>query len=283
MKTKKPKEKEFQFYVVNLPIKGNKNENIELYSEFFRFIYNRKKHIKIGGDKAAIIRTFTESESSNPKMFYGYITSFTEVGSEWFNSEKMEKVKHEIPKHLFANPKESAYIFIPKLHRFILIKGSHGISLAATKKYFEGLQEKMKKYEFDVHVEVAKDAITQIMNAKTVKTLNIEFNYSNADAGGHAFKFVDKEMKDSNTGSLKVSAKSNDDTGINVKNSTILQGSLELAKSYGSAEALIFTEDGSKRVNTDDYPLILKEKGYIEDLKALYTKFYNKLVQHLDK
>lgn len=49
------KEKDFQFYVLNIPIKENKTENIDLYSKFFEYIFNRRKPVDIGGDKAVII------------------------------------------------------------------------------------------------------------------------------------------------------------------------------------------------------------------------------------
>lgn len=275
------KEKEFKFYVINLPIKGNKKDNIELYSEFFEYIFKRKKPVDIGREKAAIIRTFNKVDEKN-KIYYGYITSFTKVGENWFNIETMDKQEYSIPKHLFANPKESYYFFLPKFHRLVIMKSTGGITLANCMKFFLGLKKAIsKKYDFDPHYEVSKDAIEKIINADIVKSITMKFSYSNADIGDDAFDFVDNDLKRSNTDSIRITAQSHSANGINIQESQILSGGLGLSQSYGETQAVISNNGRQETVRTENYPLIIRMQASLGDFQNFYNKVYDRIKTYL--
>lgn len=277
------KEKEYKFFILNLPISGNKSDNVELYSNFFEYIFSRKKAVDISLDKAAIIRTMNKVEGKH-KIYWGYITSFTKVGTDWLNLDTMDKEEFPIPKNLFANPRESYYFFIPKFHRIVIMKSTGGISLSNSEKYFLGLKKQIaKKFDFDVHPEVSSDAIDMILNADVVKSLTIDFSYSNADIGDDAFDFVDEEMKNSNTNSLKITARSNEPEGIDIKESTILSGSIELSKSYGNTKAVVVNAGRRRIIRTHDHPFTMLMNASIGDFGAFYHKVYDTLKNYLNK
>lgn len=278
------KEKEFKFFILNLPIVGNKSDNVELYSNFFEYIFSRKKAIELSKDKAAIIRTMNKSDDGKYKIYWGYITSFTKVGSTWLNLYKMDKEEFQIPQNLFANPRESYYFYLPKFHRIVIMKSGDGISLGNAEKYFLKLQNEInKKYDFNVHHEISSDALEIIYKADVVKSIVIDFSYSNADIGDEAFDFVDEEMKNSNINSLKITARSNTPEGIDISESKIISGSMELSKSYGNAQAVIVNAGKRRTIKTQDYPFIMSVHANIADFGAFYHKVYDKLKQYLGK
>lgn len=275
------KEREFNFYVINLPIRENKKENIPLYEDLIIALFKKRKPVLIAKDKAAIIRTMTSSSGTN-KIIYGSMSTFTMIGKDWLNIEKLEKQSFELPKNLFPNLRESYYFFFPKYHRFLLMKSTNGVSLGNVVKYFINARDKkVSSHEYDVHYEVSKDAIKEIMNADFVKTLKISVSYSNADIGSTAFKFVDKELKESNTQTLQIMAKSNREEGIDINKSKMLKGSLDLSKSYGSAEASIVKNNKKRKVKTENYPFLLKLKSNIGDLQKFYNGLFHKLAEYL--
>lgn len=274
------KEKEFQFYIINLPIVGNKRENASLYEDFFKSIYKKRKPVLIARDKAAILRTMTISDDK--KVIYGNISTFNKIGKDWLNIDKMEKESYELPKNLFPNLRESYYFFIPKFHRLVLMKTSGGITLGNALKYFMEVRRKnITDHEFDVHFEVSKDAIKEIYNADLIKTLKISISYSNADIGDAAFKFVDRELKASNTEFIEINAKTKSQEGINLEGSKILKGSLGLSASYGTAEASIIKNSRKKIVKTEDYPFLLKLRANFGDMTGLYTRVFDRLRDYL--
>ncbi|MBL7912641.1 MAG: DUF4747 family protein [Bacteroidia bacterium] len=277
------KEKEFQFYIINIPIKPNKEANAELYEKFFKSVFDRKKYMKIGKDKAAILRTYNKSDS-NHGIIYGYFSTFTRIdGKHWINLDNMEKESHEIPKNKFPNLRESYYFFFPKIHRFVVMKTSSGVSLKSVLAYFHELKKDLKEPDFEVFYELSKNSFKEILSAEVVNSLCIEVSYSNAGIGNDAFKFVDKDMKDSNTQKIKIEAKAEKGNGINIKESKILEGSLKLAESYGNATASVTVNKRRRTIKTENYPFVLKIKSSLADFARFYNKLFSETNDYLKK
>jgi hypothetical protein len=274
------KEKEYSYYVINMPIKGNHDVNEKLYTDFFMFLYNHKKPVTIKGEKAGIIRKCTKTDDG--KALFGYVSTFTKLGKNWIDVDKLEMEEFNVPKSKFPNHKESPFYFYPELHRLVILKTSDGVPINSISKYFLELSKSIRKYEFDVFVETSSDIIEEIMNAERVLQLNYTITYTNADIGPDAYEFLDGELKNSHVKSMDITVKSDKDSSIDINKSKILKGATELSKEYGSFEAKIINKEGKRKtIKNNDYPFILLIKSNLSELNSTVNRIFTGLTKHL--
>lgn len=275
------KEKDYNYYVINIPIKGNHEENEELYKEFFMFLYQHRKPVEIKGEKAGIIRKCTQTDDG--KSMFGYVSTFTKIGKNWIDIEKLEKEEVDIPKNKFPNLKESMFFFFPKFHRILILKTNDSASINLIMAYFIELKKSIRKYDFDVFLETSSNIIDEVLSADKVLTLKYNITYTNADTGTAAYEFLDNELKKSKTKSMEITVKSEKNEGIEINESEILKGATELSKEYGSFEATIIKEGKRKKIKTKDYPFTLKVKSNLSEINASINKMFANLSKHLGK
>ena len=275
------KEKELSYHIINIPIKGNHKEDEQLYSDFFTFLYQNRKLVEIKGDKAGIIRRCTPVQDG--KALYGYISTFTKIGKNWIDIEKLEKEEVEIPKNKYPNLKESLFFFFPKFHRILILKSNDSPSINLVMAYFMELRKSIRKYDFDVFLETSSNIIDEVLKADKVLTLQYNITYTNADTGTSAYEFLDNELKKSNTNSMQITVKAEKNQGIEINESKILKGATELSKDYGSFEATIISNGQRKKIKTKNYPFLFKVKSNLAELNDTVNKIYDKVLNHINK
>jgi hypothetical protein len=283
MKTKKS-----NFYIINLIIrkaKSNEDLNHTQYSELFLEFAKENPNASSSADKECMIVTAVPWEDDNRKIF-GQFVEYTNIDKrKWFNLLKKDlDPDFQVPEHLRANSKRQEFFFFPEFHRFCYVFDSknlitpqnverflsNGLTKFFNKKYPE-------KYYPEVIIEKDRNTIDQILNARSIYSLDIHVTYSNSDFGPEMKMFFDNEMKASNADKVHLNIQNKNNEPLQVRDSKIIRGALEASASHGTVEASI-KEDGKQRkikVKTADHPAKIKVPfpGIPEFTKDIYRFF----------
>lgn len=124
--------------------------------------------------------------------------------------------------------------------------------------------------DFEVCIEQSDDAFERITSAEQILKLHIDISYSNADIGDDAYEFMDNQLRSGEVGRLKMDITPNHNKNI-ITTGMVINGSLKVAQSNGSAQATIV--EGGKRVvlDTKQHPrtIIIKCVETLMSLKVV--------------
>jgi len=252
------------FYILNIKLR-KKNSTKDLspkdYVRLFNDLYKRKIHKESSSSKHCIIRfLFEEKPGQGTNYLYGSMAQFTFIHNErWFNLASLDlDNEFKVPDGLFPDAVITEYVFIPSAHRFCFRTSSDiRISPYPVKKFLDAALNEVCKADEIVHVDVESDRTTidTILAAKELRKLIIDINYSNLDTGDDLKKFVEEDIKASNSSRLKIEATQKPDVSIDVKKSKILTGALQSSVSDGEAEATILDNNNRvQTIKTSDFP-----------------------------
>ena len=284
--SKKQKEKEFYFYVINIKLRDKESKS-DLkpsdYTRVFKSLFNNRVHKRSSNTKHCIIKNLFEEKENNEVVYLsGLIAQFTYIENEkWFNVKSMDiDEEFAAPEGLFPDAKMTEYVFIPKAHRFCYkITSEFQTNPYPIKNFFEkALNEVCKPNEY-VQVDVETDASTieLILASPVIKKLIIDINYSNFDSGNILKRFVDDDVRQSNTSRLKIEATQKPGVSIDVKESKILSGAISSSLSNGETQARVIDEKGKTHtVKTSDFPLKDHVFGFPSRFNALV---HNKIME----
>ena len=276
----------YNFYTLNVKLrkKNSKNDSPpEDYVRLFKKVNNKKIHKESSPNKHCIFRfMFEEMEGKKVLYLSGTFAQFTFIHNErWFNIASLDVDKEfKVPDGLFPDAKITEFVFVPSAHRFSYrVSGEFNISPYSIKKFLEfALDEASNADEFvQVDVESNKSSLKAIFSARIIKKLLIDINYSNTDVGDDLQKFVEEDIKASNTSRLKIEATQKPDVSIDIKKSKILTGAIESSVSNGETEAVIIDEnDRVKKIKTSDFPL----KEAVHGFKSRFSQLvYEKILK----
>jgi len=253
------------FYLINVKLR-KKNSTRDLsskdYVNLFKKVYERKIHKESSANKHCIIRFLFENKDSHNNIEYlsGTMAQFTYIHNErWFNLQSMDlDNEFKVPDGLFPDAVITEYIFSPVAHRFAYRTSSEiRITPYSVKKFLDAALNEVCNEDEIVHVDVESDKISieTILSARELRKLVIDINYSNLDTGDDLKKFVEEDIKASNTDRVKIEASQKPDVSIDVKKSKILTGALEASVSNGEAEATIVDDNNRvQKIKTSDFP-----------------------------
>jgi hypothetical protein len=264
MAPKPEKPKHYRFYILNIKLRkkgSNKEASVDEYINLLKRLYNKKIHTESSPSKHCILRFLFEEKDSD-KIIYlsGSFAQFTYIQNErWFNLDSLDIDKEfKVPDGLFPDAVSTEYIFIPSAHRFCFRTHANlSISPYPVRKFLEKALDSVCSADDYVQVDVETDVSTieMIFNAKEIRKLYININYSNLDTGSSFKEFVENDIKSSNTSQIKIQATPKPDGSIDIDKSTILKGALESSASDGEAEAVIIDQnDVRKKIKTTDFP-----------------------------
>lgn len=256
--------KYLSFFIVNLKLR-NRGDNSDVdpseYIRIFRKVYRQKVHAPSSNSKNCIIRfMFEEKEKGEIEYLYGTFAQFTYIQNErWFSLESLDMDNEfKVPNGLFPDAKITEFVFIPKAHRFCYrVFSGFNVSPYGIKKFLEVSLGSVlpDKYYLQVDVESDRSTLDLIFSSELIKKLSIDINYSNSDIGTDLKKFVEEDIRSSNTSRLKIEATQKPNVSINVKGSKILTGAVESSISNGETEATIIGDDNKvKKIKTSDFP-----------------------------
>ncbi len=273
------------FYIINVKLRNNfnsKDASPNDYANLFKRMFDKKIHAQSSYGKHCIIKTLVPHREDGTLLYYsGTLAQFTYIKNEkWLNLNSLDlDEEFKVPEGLFPDAVFTEYLFIPAAHRFIFRTASSiSISPYPVKDFLEkALEEASKKDEY-IHVDVEKDtaSIKAIINAREIKKLIIDINYSNFDNVEDYQEFMEEDMKASNTSRMKIEATQKPDISIDVNKSIILKGAMETSVSNGETIAKVINQNGqTETIRTSEYPL---REFVLSTLTSFNEKVYEKVM-----
>lgn len=261
---KAQKERHFGFHILNVKLRDSRTKKDLLpadYVKLFKKVYNQKIHKESSPNKHCIFRfLFEEKEKNKVQYLSGTFAHFTFIQNDkWFNLKSMDlDTEFKIPDGLFPDAKIADFVFIPEVHRFCYkVTNEFKVNPYPIKKFLEmALDKATEKNQFvQVDVETDVSTLNAILSARVIKKLHIDINYSNADFGIDAKKFVDDDIRNSNSSRIIIEATQKPYKSIEVNQSQILKGAIESSISNGETTAKIIDENNkTQTIKTKNFP-----------------------------
>jgi len=246
-----------KIFAFNVKLRSNERSGEEAYIALFEKMFSEKI---IGTPKrgnSMILRTQFKTTISGNTILYGKLARFTKLDSdEWINLSNLEKSQYELPENMFPNLKETDYFFIPQAHRFCIRKVANLVSVYQVEEF---LQDSLRKCrtsteQVDVFVEQSSETIEKILNAVSVRRIELEISYTNNDIGDEASEYVDDIIKEMRANKVKMIVSPDQENNLSLDNQ-FLRGAVELAKSNGIVKASIINNNNQhEKVITKDHP-----------------------------
>jgi len=252
------------FYTINLKLRKNHNHRDatrQEYIDIVKKVFNRKIHKPSSNGKHCIIRTLLDrTEDGNVNYLYGLLAQFTYFENKsWFDIDTLDvDLQFQLRDGLFPDAVETEFVFDPDNHKFSFItKSSIAISPYPVRAFWEEALNAVKDEADFIHVDVvtSQDFIVELSKARQIRRLEIDLNYSNSGIGSITKDVVDKDLKRTNAknASIVITAKRNE--GIDIQNSDIIKGALELSEEDGEAKARVINENGNLvDISTKKFP-----------------------------
>lgn len=283
----KPERSRRQYFrILNIKLRrksDNKDQSSEDYIRLFKSVVRKKIHSESSPSKHCIFRfMFEEKDKKRIILLSGTFAQFTFIHNEkWFNLDSLDlDEEFKIPKGLFPDAKITDFVFVPSAHRFCYkINSQFNASPYSIKKFLEtALNEAAQSNEYvQVDVESEKATLKKILAAKEIRKLLIDINYSNVDVGDDLQKFVEDDIKASNTSRLKIEATHKPANSIDINSSKILQGAIESSISNGETEATIIDQnDKLQKIKTTNYP---RKEGVFGTPSMFKDLVYDKIMR----
>jgi hypothetical protein len=252
------------FHILNVKLRNRRNKkdvSPEEYVRLFRRAFKQKIHKESSPGKHCIFKfMFEEKDEKQTQYLAGTFAQFTYIQNErWFNLNSLDlDSEFHVPDGLFPDAKIAEYVFVPAAHRFCYrVSYEFNVPPKSIKKFLELALDEVcdSKHFVQVDIESDRASLNAILSARVIKKLLIDINYSNTDLGDDLKKFVEDDIKASNSSRLKIEATQKPDVSIDVQKSKILTGAIESSISNGETEATIIDEnDKVQKIKTSSFP-----------------------------
>lgn len=258
------KARHHSFHILNVKLR-KKNNTKEVspndYIKLFRRVVKDRIHTESSPGKHCIFRfLFDTKENGIVQYLSGTFAQFTFIQNEkWFNLNSLDlDNEFKVPDGLFPDAKITEFVFIPEAHRFCYrVSSEFKVPPYSIKKFLEHALDKASEANQFIQVDVESDraSLDKIFNAREIRKLLIDINYSNTDIGDDLKQFVEDDIKASNTSRLKIEATQKPAVSIDIEKSKILSGAIESSVSNGETEATVLDEnDRVQKIKTSDFP-----------------------------
>ncbi|MGN5953205.1 DUF4747 family protein [Sphingobacterium lactis] len=270
------------FYIFNIKIQSKKtgDERTKEYLNIIKKLSVSKKPYPITKNEAVMMYGLLGySEKEIPEYVYGRIARGTYIEGDEVNVLDGDKVVKKPNQKGLMMPIQADFIFIPKIHRLGLEKVVGGPSPFNVYDFlYDRLTELLDEEDIlSVVLEKDEKIIEEIYNAKALFGLKYKISYTNDDLTPTFGKELDHQLKAGNVGSLIVSAKAdNKDEGLNLDESVILKGGLELAERNGEIQSAQIKRPDSNQIvsiSNASKPKVVDEKYDEEGNK--WQQWYN--------
>jgi hypothetical protein len=260
---KKKKLEKVHGYIFNIKLNSDKRDTETSISEIFDKVFESKVRQTVTKDRVAFLRLRAKHATAAgvgfDSSYYvsGRITTVINIDADaWFNMDNFEPDKVEIPQNMKANMRESRFVLVPSAHRLFLESNSDGVARTIALKFlFNALNSVVDTdEEVEVIIETERESFENIINANTVKKLELTVSKVNGDTTEDDIQWMDEQINASNARKILVSVEAPKGEGIEISTSKILNGMVGLASQNGHAKAHIVDEEGNRSVvNTNDY------------------------------
>lgn len=242
------------FYIFNIKIQSKKTgeERTREYLNIIKKLSVTRKPYSISKNEAVVMYGLLGySEKTIPEYVYGRIARGTYIEGEEIEVLDGDKVVVKPNDKGLLKPVAADFIFVPEIHRLGLEKVVNGPTPNDIYNYlFDRVNEFVSEDDIiTIVLEKDEKIIEEIYSAKAVFGLKYKISYTNDDLTPTFGKELDEQLKAGNVGSLIVSAKAdNKDEGLNLEESVILKGGLELAEKNGEIQSAQIKKPGSNKI-----------------------------------
>lgn len=246
------------FYLYNMVIQPVEKQSPDAYIDIFKRIFNLRESVPLSKSYHLAMRSLN---FQNDGSLYGTFIKFQDLEKEnWYNSKTNTFEPVEINEDLHPNIKEIAFYFYPDRHRLAV---ESYIAPSLVLLFFEknlSLVTEGSEVEVVFNVVKTKESIAKIASNKSLTKLEICISYTNSDNLQGWERFIDKDNKDSNVTSMKLTATGQADKPIDLEKNRMLLAALALSRENGYASAIERTDNGIKKISSEDSPEIVRIK-----------------------
>ncbi|AYL97359.1 DUF4747 family protein [Mucilaginibacter celer] len=272
------------FFTINIKLRKLHNDRDATRDEYLDLItkvYSRKIHKPSSNGKHCIIKyLLPRRENDEVKYLYGKIAQFTYFENKsWFDIDKLDvDVQFQLRDGLFPDAVETDFVFDPDNHKFSFItKSSIAISPYPLRLFWEEALIAVKDDDEFIHVDVITglDFKEKLTNSRSVRRLEIDLNYSNSGIGTLSKKIIDEDLKKTNAKNATIIMVAKKDEGLDIANSSIIKGALELSEEDGEAKAKIIDSSGNLvDISTKQFP---KKEFFYSNAIHLVDNLFEKI------
>lgn len=279
------------FFTINIKLRKIHNEReatLEEYISLIKKVHERKIHKASSPGKHCILKFLLNKKDDNDKIEYltGRITQFTYFENKnWFDIDTLDLDKQfQLRDGLFPDAAEADFIFDPYSHKFSYVKKSSvSISPYPLRNFWEEALNTVKEENEFVHVDVVtgENFMKLLNDSRQIRKLEIDLNYSNSGIGTITKEILDDDLKGLNPKSATIIIVARPNEGLEINNSKIITGALELAQEDGDAKAKVIDRNGNLiEISTKNFP----EKDFFDsNLLMLWDNFIEKMRQKWPK
>jgi len=251
-------------FTINIKLRKFENQRDatrEEYIDLITKVFTRKIHKPSSNGKHCIIKyLLPKNEDGEIKYLYGKIAQFTYFANKsWFDIDKLDvDLQFTLRDGLFPDAVETDFVFDPDNHKFSFItKSSIAISPYPLKVFWEEALDAVKNESEHIHVDVVtgKDFNERLASSRAIRRLEIDINYSNSGIGSITKAVVDNDLKKTNAKNANITMVAKKNESLNIEDSDIVKGALELSEEDGEARAKIVDQSGNLvDISTRQFP-----------------------------
>ncbi|MEB0263391.1 MULTISPECIES: DUF4747 family protein [unclassified Mucilaginibacter] len=252
------------FFTINIKLRkenNNRDATREEYIHLIRKVYSRKIHKPSSSGKHCIIKYLLDHKENDVLQFlHGKVAQFTYFENKsWFDIGTLDiDAQFHLRDGLFPDAVETDFIFDPDKHKFSFItKSSIAISPYPLRTFWEEALNSVKEKDEYIHVDVvtSQDFSEKLYKARVIKRLEIDLNYSNSGIGSISKEVIDTDFKKTNAKNATIIMVAKKSETLNINDSEIIKGALELSEEDGEAKAKIVDEAGNLvDISTRQFP-----------------------------
>ena len=267
--------KSLKVKVINLVLYPEEAQKTENYIEYFRRIFDDKVTINTYGDRYTRIQTYYILDDG--AVIHGVFANaaFFDPKDPALDSDTNEIVPSGADPKKGLGLKTWEYYFFPKYHRLIFLdKETSGSQI------LDFLQRAFNNYldteEYAINLEKDREVISRILNSTALSHLKVFVSYSNNDNYKGWKQMIDNQLKKGRPKRAVLDLSGSKKIPIDVTQSEMIQGFVELSASNGHAEASEINQNGKiVPVNTQDHPMV----KIIEFLESPISAMKHKMKQ----
>lgn len=250
------KETKYNYQILNIKLQTQKKDADKLaaYGKLINDLASKHIHCSIAKNKHIIIYScndgITETQNNYLHGNLGKGIFFDKDVIENISIVQSQSEQTSPDKDKILDVEIARYIFIPSVHKFVLILRDSSINANQMLKYFKVALKEVADREDIVEIEIVKDPqITEsILNSFALHSLSYTISYTNDDPNGAIDRMFDNRLKKLQIGKAEISLQS-DENGFLKKDEEdeLIQGGVKLAEQNGLIkEAVITRERGGK-------------------------------------
>lgn len=248
--------KSLKVRIVNIVLYPEEAQKTENYIEYFKKMFDDKVTINTRGDRYTRVQTYYTLNDES--VIHGAFAN-----AAFFNPEDLaldSDTNEIVPSG--ADPKKGLglktweYYFFPEYHRLIFLdKETSGSQI------LDFLQRAFNIYldteEYAINLEKDREVLNRILTSTSLSHLKVLVSYSNNDNNTGWKHLIDSQLKKGRPKKAVLELSGSKKIPIDVTQSEMIQGFVELSASNGYAEASEINQNGKVvPINTQDHPMV---------------------------